>query len=195
MKARVMIEKLQTADPEADVQLLLDEVFVYPEQADELSELDAASYGVPFDFDLCVGGTNADQINHSAQLNVVSLKVSKDAVERHFEQRKLDCDLKRMVRKEELEQAIRNSHPAVAQHDESAAVAVMISRSTLDNLFDLVESCNEIHREHDGYTSHGELTLSKLLSMLVEDAGRVISRPGSLVGEAMSEVLRCHGYA
>lgn len=194
MKVSEMIEKLRKADPESDVRLCLDEVFVYPEQSDENNECNVAGYCMPFDLDLYSTDALVGAVDRPKQPNIVSLKVTEEAVKRHFDQRTLDLDLRRMEREEHVQQSIRDSHPAVAHHDGSAAVAVMVSRSTLDHLFDLVESCNQIHRERDGFGSHGKLTISSLLAMLAEDAGMVISRPGSWEGSAMSDVLRCHGY-
>jgi hypothetical protein len=36
--------------------------------------------------------------------------------------------------------------------------------------------------------------VKKLAAMLLEDAGMVISRPGSWEGSNMTDVLRSHGY-
>ena len=44
------------------------------------------------------------------------------------------------------------------------------------------------------FNSHGPLTVRKLAAMLLEDAGMVVSRPGSWEGANIADVLRCHGY-
>lgn len=54
-----------------------------------------------------------------------------------------------------------------------------------------------MHQEderQEGFTSHGALTPTTLLAMLAEDAGLVISRPGSWEGANMVQVLSSHGY-
>lgn len=43
-------------------------------------------------------------------------------------------------------------------------------------------------------TSHDELTLEKLLDMLLEDVVLMYRRPGSWEGSNMAQVLRAHGY-
>lgn len=43
-------------------------------------------------------------------------------------------------------------------------------------------------------SSHGPLTLARLVEMLLEDAALVITRPGSWEGANMTQVLESHGY-
>jgi hypothetical protein len=62
------------------------------------------------------------------------------------------------------------------------------------NLRKVVERCNASHRRNGGATSHGELTVKKLLVMLAEDAAMTQSRPGSCEGSNMQGVLDSHGY-
>lgn len=62
------------------------------------------------------------------------------------------------------------------------------------NLRALAVRCTDEHRRQKGFTSHGELTVSKLLAMLAEDAAMVISRPGSWEGSNMAQVFQSHGY-
>ena len=44
------------------------------------------------------------------------------------------------------------------------------------------------------FNSHGQLKVKKVAAMFLEDAGMVISRPGSWEGSNMADVLRSHGY-
>ena len=48
--------------------------------------------------------------------------------------------------------------------------------------------------ERDGATTRGALTVERLLAMLAEDCGMVISRPGSWEGSGMANLLASHGY-
>lgn len=73
-------------------------------------------------------------------------------------------------------------------------ISIEISDTTAANLRELATRCTQSHKLREGFTSHGELTRSKLLAMLAEDAGRVISRPGSWEGANMAQVLLSHGY-
>lgn len=43
-------------------------------------------------------------------------------------------------------------------------------------------------------TSHGGMTMKKLITLLAEDAALVESRPGSWEGANMAAVLQSHGY-
>jgi hypothetical protein len=58
----------------------------------------------------------------------------------------------------------------------------------------LAKRCTAVHKERDGATTHGALTVECLLEMLAEDCGMVISRPGSWEGSGMANLLASHGY-
>ncbi|NOK48641.1 hypothetical protein GTH10_14920 [Burkholderia thailandensis] len=73
-------------------------------------------------------------------------------------------------------------------------IAVTVSDKTAAELDELVRLLNGHHGSTDQYCSHGLLTRSRLLAMLAEDAGLVISRPGSWEGSNMAQVLSSHGY-
>jgi hypothetical protein len=75
-----------------------------------------------------------------------------------------------------------------------AAITIEIADDVAGHLADLVDLCNAANRERGGVTSHGELTVSKLMTMLAEDAAMVVSRPGSWEGSGMAEILEKHGY-
>ena len=63
--------------------------------------------------------------------------------------------------------------------------------SQLDKRADI---CTEVHKIRDGATTHGGLTVPALLAMLAEDAGLIITRPGSWEGANMTALLKSHGY-
>jgi hypothetical protein len=44
------------------------------------------------------------------------------------------------------------------------------------------------------FSSHGQLTLQRLLDLVAEDVGLSVTRPGSWEGANMRDVLRGHGY-
>lgn len=69
-----------------------------------------------------------------------------------------------------------------------------VSDETAATLARLVKACNESHDARDGFTTHGKLSLERLLAMLVEDAALVMTRPGSWAGANMAQVLMSHGY-
>jgi hypothetical protein len=71
---------------------------------------------------------------------------------------------------------------------------ILVSDETATNLRMLAAHCTDANKSTEGFTSHGALTVSKLLSMLAEDAGMVISRPGSWEGSNMAQVFQSHGY-
>jgi hypothetical protein len=58
----------------------------------------------------------------------------------------------------------------------------------------LAKRCTAVHKEPDGATTHGALAVERLLEMLAEDRGMVISRPGSWEGSGMANLLASHGY-
>ena len=73
-------------------------------------------------------------------------------------------------------------------------VTIEITEKTAAELAELVKLCTEIDAEREGATTHGPLTVERLLVMLADDAGMVISRPGSWEGSNMATVLSSHGY-
>jgi hypothetical protein len=73
-------------------------------------------------------------------------------------------------------------------------IVVTLDQATAESLDKLAIACSAVDRARDGFTSHGPLTPAALLRMLAEDAGMVMSRPGSWEGSNMAEVLCAHGY-
>jgi hypothetical protein len=74
-------------------------------------------------------------------------------------------------------------------------ITIMLDQDTAESLEKLALACSAVHQAREGFTSHGPLTPASLLQMLAEDAGMVMSRPGSWEGSNMAEVLCSHGYA
>ncbi|MHB0888087.1 hypothetical protein [Acidithiobacillus sp.] len=70
---------------------------------------------------------------------------------------------------------------------------IEIDDRTATDLAELVRRINA-NAGPEPFNSHGQLTVKKLAAMLLEDAGMVISRPGSWEGSNMADVLRSHGY-
>jgi hypothetical protein len=58
----------------------------------------------------------------------------------------------------------------------------------------LAKRCTAVHKERDGATTHGALTVERLLEMLAEDCRMVISPPRSGEGSGMANLLASHGY-
>lgn len=73
-------------------------------------------------------------------------------------------------------------------------ISIEVSDATAANLRELAIRCTQENERREGSTSHGALTPATLLAMLAEDAGLVISRPGSWEGANMAQVLSSHGY-
>ncbi len=73
-------------------------------------------------------------------------------------------------------------------------ITVVLDQGTAESLEKLAQACSAAHEAHGGFTSHGPLTPASLLRMLAEDAGMVISRPGSWEGSNMAGVFSSHGY-
>ena len=73
-------------------------------------------------------------------------------------------------------------------------IQIEIDDQTANNLAELVRRINA-NAGPEPFNSHGPLTVKKLAGMLLEDAGMVISRPGSWEGSNMVDVLRSHGYS
>lgn len=73
-------------------------------------------------------------------------------------------------------------------------ITIEVSDGTFAALRQLSSACSEADKLRQGFTSHGKLTPAKLLAMLAEDAGMVITRPGSWEGANMAQVFASHGY-
>lgn len=73
-------------------------------------------------------------------------------------------------------------------------VTIEVTEKTAAELVKLVKLCTEVDAEREGATTRGPLTVERLLVMLAEDVGMVISRPGSWEGSNMATVLSSHGY-
>ncbi len=72
-------------------------------------------------------------------------------------------------------------------------ITIEISASSALEIQSLVDSMNQQDNLERG-TSHGEMTMKKLITLLAEDAALVESRPGSWEGANMAAVLQSHGY-
>lgn len=72
-------------------------------------------------------------------------------------------------------------------------ITITISEDTAEALTKLAAYCSD--EANNGATTHGPLTPSKLLAMLAEDAGMVITRPGCWEAANMDQVLSSHGYS
>lgn len=73
-------------------------------------------------------------------------------------------------------------------------ITIEVSEETAASLSELAIRCTEEHKRRNGFTSHGALTAPALLAMLAQDAGLVISRPGSWEGSTMAQLFNSHGY-
>lgn len=73
-------------------------------------------------------------------------------------------------------------------------IVIEVSETTAEALAKLALECSEMHRTNGEVTTHGTLTLSELLTMLVDDAGMVINQPGGWEASNMRRVLASHGY-
>lgn len=74
-------------------------------------------------------------------------------------------------------------------------ITITVSKDTADALVALAKVCCEADTFRNGATTHGPLTPAKLLAMLAEDAGMVITRPGCWEASNLEQVLVSHGYA
>lgn len=72
-------------------------------------------------------------------------------------------------------------------------ITIEISASGARAIQSLVDRMNQ-HDNLECGTSHGEMTMKKLITLLAEDAALVESRPGSWEGANMAAVLQSHGY-
>lgn len=73
-------------------------------------------------------------------------------------------------------------------------IQIEVSEQTAATLADLARRCTESDTDRNGATTHGPLTVARLLAMLAEDAALVIDRPGSWEGANMAQVFTSHGY-
>ncbi len=73
-------------------------------------------------------------------------------------------------------------------------IIVEVTDELAARLDELANLCTLADQTPEHATTHGALTASALLAMLAEDAGLVISRPGSWEGVNMTIVLDSHGY-
>lgn len=74
---------------------------------------------------------------------------------------------------------------------EKKKITINISESTFESIKTLVDQINL----HSGAAnSHGKLSITSAIEMIVEDLGMVESRPGSWEGANMAQVLSSHGY-
>jgi hypothetical protein len=71
---------------------------------------------------------------------------------------------------------------------------IEVSKVLGAQLSGLATHCTAVHKEPDGATAHGALTVERLLEMLAEGCGMVISRPGSWDGSGITNLLASHGY-
>jgi len=74
------------------------------------------------------------------------------------------------------------------------AITIDMPDYTIAQLTELAQLCTQANRTSKGMTTHGDLTVPTLLTMLAEDATMVIRRPGSWEGANMVHVLSSHGY-
>lgn len=73
-------------------------------------------------------------------------------------------------------------------------ITITVSKDTAEALAKLAKECSDMDKSRDGATTHGSLTPAKLLAMLAEDAGMVVTRPGCWEASNMHQVLCSHGY-
>jgi hypothetical protein len=73
-------------------------------------------------------------------------------------------------------------------------ITIEIPDDLADQLEKLAKLCAEADQAREGATTHGPLTVPALLAMRAEDAGMVLTRPGSWEGSNMGTVFSSHGY-
>jgi hypothetical protein len=73
-------------------------------------------------------------------------------------------------------------------------ITITVSEDTAKALAELAKACSDADKSRDGATTHGHLTPAKLLAMLAEDVGMVVTRPGCWEASNMYQVLSSHGY-
>ena len=72
-------------------------------------------------------------------------------------------------------------------------IIIEVSDADAKELKDLVARMNQQSDIERG-TTHGKMTIKKLVTMLAEDAALAERRPGSWEGANMCTVLQSHGY-
>lgn len=77
---------------------------------------------------------------------------------------------------------------------ETVSVTLNLTSDVYEHLQTVVKNCNHSNKEREGATTHGDLDVAGLLTMLAEDAAMTNSRPGSWEGAIMQQVLDSHGY-
>lgn len=74
-------------------------------------------------------------------------------------------------------------------------VDVAVPPDVLHALEELAARCNQCTAIGEGFASHGTaFTPAKLLAMLAEDAGKIVSDPESWQSANLRHVLASHGY-
>jgi len=73
-------------------------------------------------------------------------------------------------------------------------ITITVSKDTAEALAELAKECSDADKSRNGATTHGPLTTAKLLAMLAEDAGMVVTRPGCWEASNLHQVLTSHGY-
>lgn len=71
---------------------------------------------------------------------------------------------------------------------------IEVDDETAARLEELATLCSATDTDRNGATSHGQLTVPRLLRMLAQDAAMTLTRPGSWEGANMARVLSGHGY-
>ena len=73
-------------------------------------------------------------------------------------------------------------------------ITIEIPDDLASQLEKLAMLCSNADQARNGATTHGPLTVPDLLAMLAEDAGMILTRPGSWEGSNMETVFTSHGY-
>ena len=85
-----------------------------------------------------------------------------------------------------------------AELDSTAPAAIPVTLQlpleVVCDLLTVAANCRQADKECEGHTTHGQLDVVRLLTMLAEDAAMTNSRPGSWEGANMQDVLDAHGY-
>lgn len=76
-----------------------------------------------------------------------------------------------------------------------ASIQIEVSEEMLVALTELAARCNHCGAIGDGFASHGAaFTPAKILTMLAEDAAKIVSDPESWQSANLRHVLASHGY-
>lgn len=77
----------------------------------------------------------------------------------------------------------------------STAIEVELTADLVAALAELAARCNHCSAIGDGFATHGvAFTPAKLLAMLAEDAGKIVTDPESWQSANLRHVLASHGY-